>query len=403
MTYILVINAGSSSLKYQLIDIDQESIIAKGICERIGIAKSTLCYKPANGEAVERESPMKTHEDAIKLVLDVLTDKSVGVIEDMSCIRAVGHRVLHGGEKYSEPVLIDDAVLAAIEECIPLGPLHNPANLMGIRGCMAAMPGVPMVAVFDTAWGQTMPKEAYMYALPYEAYTEHKVRRYGFHGTSHRYVSGQAIKKLVALGMKKEDTRVITCHLGNGSSLSAVKGGKCVDTSMGLTPLEGVPMGTRCGSIDPAIIPYLMGRTGMSAQEIDAYMNKKSGMLGISGISSDFRDLAAATKQGNERAALARKMFTYKVRQFIGAYAATLGGVDAIVMTAGVAENDGYIREMILQGLEYLGIDMNWEFNLSCPRATDLEVTKPTSKVHVYVIPTDEEMTIAHDTAALAL
>ncbi|MEA4937978.1 MAG: acetate kinase [Christensenella sp.] len=403
MTYILVINAGSSSLKYQLIDIDHESIIAKGICERIGIAKSTLCYKPANGEAVEKESPMKTHEDAIKLVLDVLTDKSVGVIEDMSCIRAVGHRVLHGGEKYSEPVLIDDAVLAAIEECIPLGPLHNPANLMGIRGCMAAMPGVPMVAVFDTAWGQTMPKEAYMYALPYEAYTEHKVRRYGFHGTSHRYVSGQAIKKLVALGMKKEDTHVITCHLGNGSSLSAVKGGKCVDTSMGLTPLEGVPMGTRCGSIDPAIIPYLMGRTGMSAQDIDTYMNKKSGMLGISGISSDFRDLAAATKQGNERAALARKMFTYKVRQFIGAYAVTLGGVDAIVMTAGVAENDGYIREMILQGLEYLGIDMNWEFNLSCPRATDLEITNPTSKVHVYVIPTDEEMTFAHDNAALAL
>ena len=403
MTNILVINAGSSSLKYQLIDIDQEQIIAKGICERIGIAKSVLCYKPANGETFEQESPMKTHEDAIKLVLNVLTDPQRGVIKDMSSIRAVGHRVLHGGEKYSEPVLIDDQVLEAIEECIPLGPLHNPANLMGIRGCMAAMPGVPMVAVFDTAWGQTMPAEAYMYALPYEAYTDHKVRRYGFHGTSHRYVSGQAVKKLVALGMKKEDTRVITCHLGNGSSLSAVKGGKCVDTSMGLTPLEGVPMGTRCGSIDPAIIPYLMGRTGMSAQEIDTYMNKKSGMLGISGVSSDFRDLAAATKQGNERAALARKMFCYKVRQYIGAYAATLGGVDAIVMTAGVAENDGYIREMILQGLEYLGMDMDWEFNLSCPRATDLEVTKPTSKVHVYVIPTDEEMTIARDTAELAL
>ncbi|HWQ98401.1 MAG TPA: acetate kinase [Clostridia bacterium] len=403
MTNILVINAGSSSLKYQLIDIDKEQIIAKGICERIGIPKSVLSYKPASGECIERESPMKTHEDAIKLVLDVLTDKDVGVISDMSSICAVGHRVLHGGEKYSAPVLIDDAVLEAIEECIPLGPLHNPANLMGIRGCMAAMPGVPMVAVFDTAWGQTMPAEAYMYALPYEAYTEHKVRRYGFHGTSHRYVSGQAIKKLVALGMKKEDTRVITCHLGNGSSLSAVKGGKCMDTSMGLTPLEGVPMGTRCGSIDPAIIPFLMERTGMNAQEIDAYMNKKSGMLGVSGVSSDFRDLAAATKQGNERAALARKMFCYKVRQYIGAYAATLGGVDAIVMTAGVAENDGYIREMILQGLEYLGMDMDWEFNLSCPRATDLEVTKPTSKVHVYVIPTDEEMTIARDTAALAL
>ena len=403
MTYILVINAGSSSLKYQLIDIDEEKVIAKGICERIGIAKSVLSYKSASGESLEKESPMKTHEDAIKLVLDVLADPKIGVIKDMSSIRAVGHRVLHGGEKYADPVLIDDAVLEAIEECIPLGPLHNPANLMGIRGCMAAMPGVPMVAVFDTAWGQSMPKEAYMYALPYEAYTEHKVRRYGFHGTSHRYVSGQAVKKLIALGMKKEDTRVITCHLGNGSSLSAVKGGKCVDTSMGLTPLEGVPMGTRCGSIDPAIIPYLMGRTGMSAQEIDTYMNKKSGMLGISGVSSDFRDLSAATKQGNERAALARKMFCYKVRQYIGAYAATLGGVDAIVMTAGVAENDGYIREMILQGLEYLGVDMDWEYNLSCPRATDLEITKPTSKVHVYVIPTDEEMTIARDTAELAL
>ena len=403
MTYILVINAGSSSLKYQLIDIDEEKVIAKGICERIGIAKSVLSYKSVSGGSLEKENPMKTHEDAIKLVLDVLADPKIGVIKDMSSIRAVGHRVLHGGEKYSAPVLIDDQVLEAIEECIPLGPLHNPANLMGIRGCMAAMPGVPMVAVFDTAWGQSMPKEAYMYALPYEAYTEHKVRRYGFHGTSHRYVSGQAIKKLVALGMKKEDTRVITCHLGNGSSLSAVKGGKCMDTSMGLTPLEGVPMGTRCGSIDPAIIPYLMGRTGMSAQEIDTYMNKKSGMLGISGVSSDFRDLAAAAKQGNERAALARKMFCYKVRQYIGAYAATLGGVDAIVMTAGVAENDGYIREMILQGLEYLGMDMDWEFNLSCPRSTDQEVTKPTSKVHVYVIPTDEEMTIARDTAELAL
>jgi acetate kinase len=403
MTNILVINAGSSSLKYQLIDIDQEQIIAKGICERIGIAKSVLSYKSASGQSLEKESPMKTHEDAVKLVLEVLTDPEKGVIKDMSSIRAVGHRVLHGGEKYSEPVLIDDQVLAAVEECIPLGPLHNPANLMGIRGCMAAMPGVPMVAVFDTAWGQTMPAEAYMYALPYEAYTDYKVRRYGFHGTSHRYVSGQAVKKLVALGMKKEDTRVITCHLGNGSSLSAVKGGKCVDTSMGLTPLEGVPMGTRCGSIDPAIIPFLMERTGMSAQEIDAYMNKKSGMLGVSGVSSDFRDLAVATKQGNERAALARKMFCYKVRQYIGSYAATLGGVDAIVMTAGVAENDCFIREMILQGLEYLGMDMDWEFNLSCPRATDLEITKPTSKVHVYVIPTDEEMTIARDTAALAL
>ena len=403
MTYILVINAGSSSLKYQLIDIEKEDVIAKGICERIGMQKSVLCYSPANGKKLEKESPMKTHEDAIKLVLEVLSDKDVGVIENMKSIAAVGHRVLHGGEKYSEPVLIDEKVLEAIEECIPLGPLHNPANLMGIRGCMAAMPGVPMVAVFDTAWGQSMPKKAYMYALPYEAYTDHKVRRYGFHGTSHRYVSGCAIKKLVALGMKREDTRVITCHLGNGSSLSAVKGGKCMDTSMGLTPLEGVPMGTRCGSIDPAIMPFLMERTGMSAKEMDTYMNKKSGMLGISGVSSDFRDLTAAAQRGNERAALAREMFCYKVKQYIGSYAATLGGVDAIVFTAGVGENDASIREMIVSGLEYLGVDMDYEFNSTCPRATDVEISKPTSKVHVYVIPTDEEMTIAHDTATLAL
>jgi acetate kinase len=344
-------------------------VIAKGVCERIGIDKSTLCYKPTEGEEMKKESPMKTHEDAIKLVLDVLTDKKIGVIPDMKCISAVGHRVLHGGEKYSEPVLIDDKVLEAIEECIPLGPLHNPANLMGIRGCMAAMPGVPMVAVFDTAWGQSMPKKAFMYALPYEAYTEHKVRRYGFHGTSHRYVSGCAIRKLVALGMKKEDTRVVTCHLGNGSSLSAVKGGKCADTSMGLTPLEGVPMGTRCGDIDPAIMPFLMGRTGMTAHEMDPYMNKKSGMLGVSGGSSDFRDLPSAAKNGHERAALARDMFCYKVKQYIGAYAATLGGVDAIVFTAGVGENDAYIRETIIKGLEYLGVDMDYEFNRVCRAA----------------------------------
>jgi len=403
MTYILVINAGSSSLKYQLIDIEKEDVIAKGICERIGIAKSVLSYCPANGEKLEKESPMKTHEDAIKLVLEVLSDKKVGVIESMSSIAAVGHRVLHGGEKYSEPVLIDDKVLEAIEECIPLGPLHNPANLMGIRGCMAAMPGVPMVAVFDTAWGQSMPKKAFMYALPYEAYKEHRVRRYGFHGTSHRYLAGRAVEKLVALGMKKEDTRIITCHLGNGSSLSAVKGGKCADTSMGLTPLEGVPMGTRCGNIDPAIMPFLMERTGMSAKEMDAYMNKKSGMLGVSGISSDFRDLAKAAKEGNERAALAREMFCYKVKQYIGTYAATLGGVDAIVFSAGVGENDPFIREAVMEGLEFLGVDMDYDWNRSCPRGKDVEISKPTSKVHVYVIPTDEEMTIAHDTAKLAL
>ncbi len=403
MTHILVINAGSSSLKYQLIDIDSESVIAKGNCERIGIDGSFIGYKPANGEEYKEESPMPTHEAAISMVLKVLADPKIGVISDMSSIKAVGHRVLHGGEKYSEPVLIDDKVLAAIEECIPLGPLHNPANLMGIRGCMAAMPGVPMVAVFDTAWGQSMAKEAYMYALPYEAYEKYKVRRYGFHGTSHRYVSGRAVAKLEALGMKKEDTRVITCHLGNGSSLSAVKGGKCQDTSMGLTPLEGVPMGTRCGSIDPAILPFLMERTGMTPKEMDTYMNKKSGMLGISGVSSDFRDLSSAADEGNERAALALKMFAYKVKQFIGAYAATLGGVDAIVFTAGVGENDRAMRAMILDGLEYLGVKVDLAYNESCPRGKEVELSTADSKVRVYVIPTDEEMTIARDTAALAL
>ncbi len=403
MTHILVINAGSSSLKYQLIDIDSETVIAKGNCERIGIEGSFIGYKPTGGEEYKEESPMPTHADAITKVLQVLADKKIGVISDMSSIKAVGHRVLHGGEKYSEPVLIDDKVLEAIEECIPLGPLHNPANLMGIRGCMAVMPGVPMVAVFDTAWGQAMEKKAFMYALPYEAYEKYRVRRYGFHGTSHRYVAGQAVKKLVALGMKKEDTRVITCHLGNGSSLSAVKGGRCADTSMGLTPLEGVPMGTRCGSIDPAILPFLMERTGMTPKEMDTYMNKKSGMLGVSGVSSDFRDLGTAAAEGNERAKLALDMFAYKVKQYIGAYAATLGGVDAIVFTAGVGENDRAMREMILTGLEYLGVETDFDYNRNCPRGQDVELSTKASRVRVYVIPTDEEMTIARDTAALAL
>ena len=346
---------------------------------------------------------MKTHADAIKLVLNVLTDKKIGVISDMSAIKAVGHRVLHGGEKFTEPALINEGVLEAIEACIPLGPLHNPANLMGIRGCMEAMPGVPMVAVFDTAWGQAMDKKAFLYALPYDAYEKYSIRRYGFHGTSHRYVSGRAVEKLVALGVKKEDTRVITCHLGNGSSLSAVKGGKCADTSMGLTPLEGVPMGTRCGSIDPAIIPFLMERTGMTPKEMDTYMNKKSGMLGVSGVSSDFRDLENAANEGNDRARLAQEMFAYKVKQYIGAYAASLGGVDAIVFTAGVGENDRHMREMIATGLEYMGVELDTAYNRSCPRGQEVEISTKASKVRVYVIPTDEEMTIAHDTAKLAL
>ena len=398
---VLVINAGSSSLKYQLIDVDSGAVIAKGLCERIGIDGSKLTYKPTGKDSHVFEKDMKDHAQAIRMVLEALADKDIGVVKSMDEIDAVGHRVLHGGEKFSEPVVINDNVLATIEECVPLGPLHNPANLMGIRGCMEVMPGVPMVAVFDTAWGQTMPKEAFIYALPYDAYTKYQIRRYGFHGTSHRSVTGRAVEKLVAAGMKKEDTRVITCHLGNGSSVSAARGGKCIDTSMGLTPLEGLPMGTRCGDIDPAIVPFIMQRTGMTPAEMDTYMNKKSGMLGLSGVSSDFRDLEAAAKEGNERAELALKTFAYKVKKYIGAYSAALGGVDAIVFTAGVGENDQGIRAQVLHGLEYLGVDTDFDKNLNAPRGEEVEISKPGSRVKVFVIPTDEEMVIARDTAAL--
>ena len=398
---VLVINAGSSSLKYQLIDVDSGAVIAKGLCERIGIDGSKLTYKPTGKDSHVFEKDMKDHAQAIRMVLEALADKDIGVVKSMDEIDAVGHRVLHGGEKFSEPVVINDNVLATIEECVPLGPLHNPANLMGIRGCMEVMPGVPMVAVFDTAWGQTMPKEAFIYALPYDAYTKYQIRRYGFHGTSHRYVTGRAVEKLVAAGMKKEDTRVITCHLGNGSSVSAARGGKCIDTSMGLTPLEGLPMGTRCGDIDPAIVPFIMQRTGMTPAEMDTYMNKKSGMLGLSGVSSDFRDLEAAAKEGNERAELALKTFAYKVKKYIGSYSAALGGGDAIVFTAGVGENDQGIRAQVLHGLEYLGVDTDFDKNLNAPRGEEVEISKPGSRVKVFVIPTDEEMVIARDTAAL--
>ncbi|MDO4543547.1 MAG: acetate kinase [Clostridia bacterium] len=396
MKNILIINAGSSSLKYQLIDIDNESVIAKGLCERIGIDGSVLGYKSNKGNTEIRRD-MKNHEDAIKMVLDVLVDEKVGVIPDMSGIAAVGHRVVHGGEKFSESVLIDDDVIKAIEDCIPLGPLHNPANLMGIAGCRAVMPKVPMVAVFDTAWGQSMAKETYMYGLAYEAYEKYGIRRYGFHGTSHRYVTQRALK---LLGTDK--AKVITCHLGNGSSVSCSKDGRCVDTSMGLTPLEGLPMGTRCGNIDPAIVPYLMKRADMSAEQVDAYMNKKSGMFGISGVSSDFRDLWAAANEGNERAKLALSMFALAVKKYIGSYAAEMNGVDAIVFTAGIGENDRGVRELVLKDMDFLGIDVDFEYNQSCPRGEEVELTKKGSKVRVFVIPTDEEMAIARDTAALA-
>ena len=395
---ILVINAGSSSLKYQLIDTADNKVIAKGLCERIGIENSKLTYKPSGKDGFELVQDMKDHTDAIKLVLDALVDPVHGVISDMSEIDAVGHRVVHGGEKFAESVILTDEVIETIESLNDLAPLHNPANLMGIRACKAIMPNTPMVGVFDTAFHQTMPPEAFIYALPYEAYTEHMVRRYGFHGTSHKYVSMRAIKML---GKPAEDTKIITCHLGNGSSVAAIRGGKCIDTSMGLTPLEGLPMGTRSGDIDPAIVGYLVRRLGLNMKEMDTYMNKKSGMLGISGVSSDFRDLAAAAKDGNERAKLALSVFAYRVKKYIGAYAAALNGVDAIVFTAGVGENDRAMRENILTGLDYLGVDVDFEYNRNAPRGEEIEISKKDSRVKVFVIPTDEELMIAMDAERL--
>lgn len=396
---VLVINAGSSSLKYQLIDVDTKDVIAKGLVDRIGISDSNVIYKPAMGKtgfAVVRD--VKDHTEAIRLVIDAMLDPVNGVIKSMDEIDAVGHRVVHGGEKFTAPVLINDAVMETIETLTDLAPLHNPANMMGIRACREIMPNAPMVAVFDTAFHQTMPAEAYIYALPYEAYTDNMVRRYGFHGTSHNYVSKVAVEML---GKPAEETKIVTCHLGNGSSIAAVKGGKCIDTSMGLTPLEGVPMGTRCGDIDPAIVLYLMKKLNLNVNEMDAYLNKKSGVLGISGVSSDMRDIESAAKQGNERAELALATLAYKVKKYIGAYVAAMDGVDAIVFTAGVGENAANIRERIISGLGYLGVVPDYELNSNCPRGQNVEISKPESSVKVFVIPTDEEMMIATQTAEL--
>lgn len=394
---ILIINAGSSSLKYQLIDMSNEQIIAKGQAERIGIAGSVLKHS-GKGPTFVQEQDMKDHTEAIKLALAALVDKDHGVLASMDEITAVGHRVLHGGDRFSDSVLINDDVMEAIRDNIDLGPLHNPANLMGIEACQKVMPDTPMVAVFDTAFHQTMPKTSFLYALPYEAYTKHKVRRYGFHGSSHRYVSARAAE---FLGKPKEELKIITCHLGNGSSMAAVKYGKCFDTSMGLTPLEGVPMGTRSGDIDPAIIKYLMGKEGMTIDEMDNYLNKKSGMLGVSGLSSDFRDLCSASDEGNERAALALDIFCYRVKKYVGAYAAAMGGVDAIVFTAGVGENTACVREKVVDGLEYMGVKLDKGLNCNADRGKDFCISTPDSKVSVLIIPTNEELVIAQDTAEL--
>ncbi|SHH41762.1 acetate kinase [Clostridium collagenovorans DSM 3089] len=393
---ILVINCGSSSLKYQLIDMQNEEALAIGLVERIGIEGSILTQK-ANGEKYVIETPMKDHQVAIELVLDALKDEKHGVIKSMDEISAVGHRVVHGGEKYAHSVVVTDEVMKNLEECAKLAPLHNPANIIGINACKALMPSTPMVVVFDTAFHQTMPESAYIYALPYEAYTEHSVRRYGMHGTSHKYVSDKVAE---VMGKNIEDLKIITCHLGNGASLTAVKNGKSVDTSMGFTPLEGLVMGTRCGDIDPAIVPYLMKEMNISAAEVDTLMNKKSGVLGISGVSSDFRDIEGAAKEGNHRAALALDVFHYRVKQYIGAYSAAMNGVDVIVFTAGLGENSIASRAEICKDMEYLGVKLDEERNNV--RGKIAEISAADSKVKVFVIPTNEELMIARDTKELA-
>lgn len=390
---ILVINCGSSSLKYQLIESKDGNVLAKGLAERIGINDSLLTHN-ANGEKIKIKKDMKDHKDAIKLVLDALVNSDYGVIKDMSEIDAVGHRVVHGGEYFTSSVLITDDVLKAITDCIELAPLHNPANIEGIKACKQIMPDVPMVAVFDTAFHQTMPDYAYLYPIPYEYYTKYKIRRYGFHGTSHKYVSQRAAE---ILNKPIESLKIITCHLGNGSSIAAVKNGKSVDTSMGFTPLEGLAMGTRSGSIDPSIISYLMEKENITAEEVVNILNKKSGVYGISGISSDFRDLEdAAFKNGNKRAQLALNVFAYRVKKTIGSYAAAMGGVDVIVFTAGIGENGPEVREFILDGLEFLGFKLDKDKNNV--RGKEAIISTADSKVYVMVVPTNEEYMIAKDT-----
>ena len=393
---ILVINAGSSSLKYQLLNPDTQEVLAKGLCERIGI-DGKFTYKPAGKEAVkDKDVSMPTHSEAIQTVLHALVDEKNGVIASMDEIDAVGHRVVHGGEKFAQSVVITDEVMAAIEECNPLAPLHNPANIIGIKACQELMPGTPMVAVFDTAFHQTMPPVAYTYALPYEYYEQDKVRRYGFHGTSHKYVSQRAA---AMLGKPIEELKLISCHLGNGSSITAIDGGKSVDTSMGFTPLAGVPMGTRSGDLDAGILEYLMNKHGYDIDQMLNVLNKKSGVLGISGVSSDFRDLEDAAPKGNQRAQLALDAFEYSVKKYIGAYAAVMGGVDAIIFTAGVGENGPDNRANIVSGLEYMGVKIDREKNNV--RGQEVDVATADSKVRVLVIPTNEELMIAMDTAAL--
>ena len=391
---ILVVNAGSSSLKYQLIDMKKESCIAKGLCERIGADDSKLIHKVKGKEDYVVEQAMASHKEAVQLVLDTLVDKKVGVIKKLDEIDAVGHRVVHGGEKYTESVIIDNEVILDCEKLSGLAPLHNPANIIGIKACKDVLPDKPQVAVFDTAFHSTMPSYAYLYAIPYNIYTNLQVRKYGFHGMSHKYVSELANK-----AVHKKSSKIITCHLGNGASVSAIKDGVCIDTSMGFTPLEGVAMGTRSGDIDPSVVMYVAKRVGRPFEDVMSVLNKKSGILGVSGVSNDFRDVAKAAEEGNERAQLALDIFAYRVKKYIGSYIAALGGVDAIVFTAGVGENDAKMRAKILEGMEGLGIKVNENKNEA---DSDKDVKSiGAGKVKVFVIPTNEELVIARETAEL--
>ena len=390
---ILVINCGSSSLKYQFIDMKDESVLAKGLVERIGIEGSVLKHEKTGMEKQTITVEMPNHEVALKLVMDALINESYGVIKDFKEIDAVGHRVVHGGEDFANSVLIDDKVMKSIEDCIDLAPLHNPPNIIGIKACQKLLPGVKMVAVFDTAFHQTMPDYAYMYAIPYEYYEKYKIRRYGFHGTSHRFVSKRASE---LMGKKIDQCNIITCHLGNGASVAAIKNGKTIDTSMGFTPLEGLIMGTRSGDIDPAVIPFLSEKEKMSIKEIDTLLNKKSGVLGVSGVSSDFRDIEGEAEKGNDRARLALDMFHTRVKKYIGAYMAELGNVDAVVFTAGLGENSAESRKEICKGLESLGIEIDVDANKT--RGKEQLISKKDSKIKVFVIPTNEELVIARDT-----
>lgn len=393
---VLVINCGSSSLKFQLINSETEAVLAKGLCERIGIDGS-LTYQPEGGEKVKSDKAMPTHTEAIQFVIDALTDGETGVVKSLDEIGAVGHRVVHGGEKFANSVVITDEVLAAIEECNDLAPLHNPANLIGINACQKLMPGTPMVAVFDTAFHQTMPEKAYLYGLPYEYYEKYAVRRYGFHGTSHSFVSKHAAE---FLGLDLKASKIIVAHLGNGASISAVLNGECVDTSMGLTPLEGLVMGTRSGDMDPAIMEYIAKKEDLDIAGVMNVLNKKSGVLGVSNnLSSDFRDLEEGMNSGNKYAKAAMEVFCYRVAKYIGSYVASMNGVDAIAFTAGIGENSGTVRKMVLSYLGYLGITVDEEANKK--RGEDLVISTADSKVKVAVIPTNEELAIARETVAL--